>query len=66
MLLILGLMSRAFLDSLAPAMHLAIAVPTGALLFATALWFVSRSCARELLDFARAVISRNAPEGLKA
>ena len=66
MLLVLELMSRAFLDSLAPAAHLAIAVPTGALLFATALWFVSKSCARELLDFARAVISRDAPAGLKA
>lgn len=66
MLLILELISRAFLDSLSPAMHLAIAVPAGALLFATALWLVSRTCARELLDFARAVFSRNAPEGLKA
>ena len=66
MLLGLELMTRALLDTLSPAIHLAIAVPGGALLFATALWFVSRSCARELLDFARAAIARDAPGALKA
>ena len=65
MLLILELMTRALLDSLSPAMHLAVAVPMGALLFATALWCVSKSSARELLGFARAFMSRNAAEGLK-
>lgn len=66
MLLSLGLMTRGFLDSLPPALHLAIAVPAGALIFALALWLVSKSCAREMLDFARAAVSRNSPGGLKA
>ncbi len=51
--------SKIWLNAMPPLVHTAIAVPLGATVFITTLWFLSRGAAREMLSFARDVASRS-------
>ncbi len=55
----LALISLTWLDSVSPIVHLVIAVPLGAVIFAITLWTLSRAAAAEMLSFARSITSRN-------
>jgi teichuronic acid exporter len=53
-------LSSMYLNSLPPGAHLAIAIPFGAVVFASTLLMVSRETAREMFKFARDVSTRSA------
>ena len=53
-----GLLNVLILNTVPPAVHVAIAVPFGALVYVGTLWIVSRRSVREMLEFAKGFVTQ--------
>ena len=60
MVVVLAALDTMLLGSYRPSVHLAVAVPAGALIFGTTLWLVSRESAYEILELVRGIASYGA------